>query len=344
MSARQSEPGAAVPPIGEYADVLREFIRSGSERALYQASLLSRSFVEDGVGPEEIVALHVEALQAVTASLSYREQARAATDGLQFLLEVMITYGVQHKQYLELRLRELARSGADKADVIAAIAHELRTPLTAAKGNLDMAVRQLGRGRTERLPTLLGSSREALERLTRLTGELLEASRGEPRALQLVPLQLEAVLAQACAWSSAGAAEKSIAVVYETALDGCTIDGNHDALLTVFGNLLSNAVRYTPEGGRVTVRHGTAGELAWAEVRDTGIGMDEETQARVFEKFFRSDRAREIASTGLGLGLSLVRQLVEAHQGWVELQSAPGRGSTFRVELPIHPRDQEEEA
>jgi signal transduction histidine kinase len=324
--------------------MLRDFVRSGSERALYEASLLSRTFVEQGIGPEEIVALHVEALQSATVELSDREQTRAATSGLQFLLEVMITYGVQHKQYLELRLRELARSDADKADVIAAIAHELRTPLTAAKGNIDMAVRQLGRGQTERLPTLLGSSREALERLTRLTGQLLEASRGEPRELRLESLQLEEVLGQACAWASAGAAEKGLAVVYESALERCTVEGNHDALLTVFGNLLSNAVRYTPEGGRVTVRHGRGERTAWAEVRDTGIGMDEATRARVFEKFFRSDEARNMAATGLGLGLSLVAQLVEAHGGRIEVESALGRGSCFRVELPIDPTDQEEGA
>src|SRR5215212_10038171 len=126
MTAREVSSDADLPrPVGEYVEALRVFVKSGSERALYKASLLSRAFVEEGVGPEEIVALHVEALQAVTADLSYREQARAATDGLQFLLEVMITYGVQHKQYLELRLRELSRSDANKADVIAAIAHEL---------------------------------------------------------------------------------------------------------------------------------------------------------------------------------------------------------------------------
>src|SRR5262245_37358449 len=240
MKTREQRAAAeAKPPGNDYERVLRHFITSGTERARYEASRLSRIFVENGVGPEEIVALHVEALQAVTADLSYRDQARAATDGLQFLLEVMITYGVQHKQYLELRLRELARSDADKADVIAAIAHELRTPLTAAKGNIDMAVRQLGSGRTERLPTLLGSSREALERLTRLTGELLEASRGEPRELPLAPRPLETVLAQACAWASAGAAEKGLAVVYESPLEPCRVQGNSDALLTVFGNLLS---------------------------------------------------------------------------------------------------------
>jgi two-component system phosphate regulon sensor histidine kinase PhoR len=325
-----------------YAHVLREFIHTGGEAALYQASLLSRAFVEQGVGPEEIVALHVEALATATADLSYREQARAATDGLQFLLEVMITYGVQHKQYLELRLQELARSEASKAEVIAAIAHELRTPLTAAKGTLDLAVRSLDRGHVERVGPLLGTSRQAMERLARLTADLIEASRDEPRRVERSQIALEGVLAQACAWASASAAEKGVVVVYETAMDASSVHGNHDALLSVFGNLLSNAVRYTPSGGRVTVRHGTRGTWAWSEVRDTGIGMAPEVRDRIFDKFFRAAEARTIEASGLGLGLALVKQIVDAHQGWIEVESEPGQGSTFRVFLPTFADEQEE--
>src|SRR5205085_1970682 len=120
---------------------LGDYLRTHSEAALYSASMMSRGFVEQRIGPEEIIALHVEALAAATAGMTYREQAHAAADGLQFLLEVMIAYGVQHKEYLELRLEELARSEASKADVLAAVAHELRTPITVARGSLDMAER-----------------------------------------------------------------------------------------------------------------------------------------------------------------------------------------------------------
>lgn len=343
MGESMSRP--ATTPCERYGEALDEFIRTGGEAALYQASLLSRSFVEQGIGPEEIIALHVEALAAATADLSDREQARAATDGLQFLLEVMITYGVQHKQYLELRLRELASSEASKAEVIAAIAHELRTPLTAAKGTLEMAVRSLDRGQVERIAPLLGTSRQAMERLARLTADLLEASRDAPRALERAIIPLEGVLAQACAWASASAAEKSVTVVYETALDETPVYGNHDGLLSVFGNLLSNGVRYTPTGGRVTVRHGRRGQWGWAEVRDTGIGMAPEVRDRIFEKFFRAAEARSIEASGLGLGLALVKQIVDAHQGWIEVESAPGQGSTFRVFLPTNqPESQEERA
>ena len=118
--------------------------------------------------------------------------------------------------------------------------------------------------------------------------------------------------------------------------------GDADALLTVFGNLLANAIRYTPEGGQVTVRLGAGDASAWFEVADTGVGMTEDVKARVFDKFYRSPEARGIEAQGLGLGLTLVRQAVAAHHGSVSVESAPGAGSTFRVTLPLAATDGDE--
>ena len=107
-----------------------------------------------------------------------------------------------------------------------------------------------------------------------------------------------------------------------------------DALLSVFGNLLANAIRYTPAGGCITVHCGADDGEAWTTISDTGIGMAPEIQERIFEKFYRAREARDVEAQGLGLGLSLVQELVQAHGGRVEVQSAPGEGSTFRVVLP----------
>ena len=100
------------------------------------------------------------------------------------------------------------------------------------------------------------------------------------------------------------------------------------------GNLLSNAIRYTPPGGRVIVRYGQNKAGAWVEVTDTGIGMAPDVQARAFEKFYRAPEAHTVSTQGLGLGLSLVHDLVQAHGGRIEIESAPRQGSTFRVILP----------
>jgi len=320
----------------DYAQILREFITTGSEGALYRASLLSKSFVDQQIGPEDIVAIHVEALQTAVADLSYREQARAAADGLQFLLEVMITFGVRYKEYLDSRLRELAHSEADKGEVLAAIAHELRTPLAAATGTLDLARRSLSRGQPDRVPGLLERSREAMGLLDRLTTRLFDASRGYVPELHFADQRLDVLLAQAVGWISEAAAEKEIQVVFETALVGAHVWADGDALITVFGNLLSNAVRYTPRGGHVSVRHGSDADRAWVEVQDSGIGMSAEHKARIFEKFYRAPEARTVDARGMGLGLTLVHQLVEAHGGTIDVESEPGKGSTFRVVLPTH--------
>jgi signal transduction histidine kinase len=105
-------------------------------------------------------------------------------------------------------------------------------------------------------------------------------------------------------------------------------------LLSVFGNLLSNAIRYTPGGGKVTITQGLNGEQAWVRVTDTGIGMPAEVQSRIFDKFYRGPQARAVESQGLGLGLALVHHFVTAHNGRLDVESQDGAGSVFTVWLP----------
>ena len=333
-----------------YASALGQYVRTRSEESLYQASVLSQGFIRDGLGPEEIIAIHADSLQQAMAGLSFREQASAATDALQFLLEVMIAYGVNHREYLELRVREHLRDAEaaearaneaerimrERAQLLQVLAHELRTPLAAVKGNLQLAQRALGQGRIDTLERLAGQALEAVNRLTRMTSDLLLAGRGEAAPEVLSPVDLRAVAARTFAWTVAAgdAAARNIALVWEEDSGTLPVLGDPDALSSVVGNLLSNAVRYTPSGGRVVLRAGGAGAEVWLEVADTGIGMSREVQARIFDQYYRSPEAQALDQRGLGLGLALVRQLVAAHDGRVEVSSAPRRGSTFRVVLP----------
>src|SRR5205823_7179460 len=137
-----------------YDQILDEYLRTHSEEALYRVSLLSQGFMESGLGPEDIIALHFEALDKILEGYSFREQARANGEAQLFLLEVMIAYGVRFKEYLELKLQEglrdaeaqaaqereraldAERVGRQKGEILGVIAHELRTPITAARGNL----------------------------------------------------------------------------------------------------------------------------------------------------------------------------------------------------------------
>jgi signal transduction histidine kinase len=335
-----------------YEDILATYLQSRSEEDLYRVSLLSQQFIDGGMGPEDIIALHFESFDRVLTGKSYRDRARAEGDAQQFLLEVMIAYGVHFKEYLEVRLREsmqdaeiradeehqrvldAERLGHQKDELLAVIAHELRTPITAARGNIDLARRMLSRGDTENASGLLEAARRAMDRLSRLSADLVEASRDDSPSLILGPLDLVSILQQACDWASVSGAEDEVSIELESSAEEIMVWGNEDALLSTFGNLLSNGVRYTPEGGSVTVRCGNGVTEAWAEVIDTGIGMSEEVRARIFDKFYRAPEARSMEIRGLGLGLSLVQNLVQAHHGRIEIESEPGKGTTMRVLIP----------
>jgi len=338
----------------DYGEILGAYLRTHREEALYRASRLSQVCIESGLGPEDIIALHFEALDTILTSFPYRDQARANGDAQQFLLEVMIAYGVKYKEYLELKLSEGQRDADSRAarereraseaeriqrekdEILAVIAHELRTPIAAAQGNIELASRVLGRGETEPVPRLLLGAREAIDRLSRLSADLVEASRGRPPRVDLAPCDLGPIVVQACNWAHPAAASKGVELTYEHRGAPVTVHANSDALLSVFGNLLSNSVRYTNAGGWVRVNsNGDEGE-ARVEVQDNGIGMAPGVRARVFEKFYRGPEARIMEATGLGLGLALVYQMVKALGGRVEMDSAEGKGSTFRVLLPLH--------
>jgi signal transduction histidine kinase len=347
----------APDPAATYAATLGEYLDTHDEAALYRASLLSQALIEAGLGPDEIVAVHFEAVERILAGQPYRQRVHSVSDAYQFLLEVMIAYGVRYRQYTELRLAQLGREAEtrlaqehrrleearqlaqEKADLLAVVAHELRTPISAVKGSVDLAVRSVARGRVERVPELLKAAREAVDRLSRLTGNLVEASREQPPELARSPQDLVHLIAQACRWARTAAVAGDVALEWAREPLSVLVWGDQDALLSVLGNLLSNAIRYTPAGGRVTVRHGLLaapdGGWGWVEVEDTGIGMSPEVQERVFERFYRAPEAlQQGRSVGLGLGLALVEQFVGALQGRIELRSALGQGSTFRVLLP----------
>jgi len=338
-----------------YDASLLQYLHARDESALYRASLLGQQFVEAGLGPDDIVALHSEALAQAVQSLPARQAVSASVDALQFLLEVMIAFGVHHQRYLELRLAEQSQAMAvaaaqqqqclldaeqadqEKSAILAAIAHELRSPVTAARGLIDLATRALDREQPARALPPLSSARAALDRLVRLAADLVEASRGDAPRLTLAPHNLADTVQQAVTWARTAALEKGIVLtlVGDGALPPLLVSGDADALHTILMNLLTNAIRYTPAGGQVTVRTELRSEDAVVTVADTGIGMPPEVQARLFEKFYRADAARQQVAQGLGLGLFLVKQLVDQHQGQLHVTSTPGQGSAFTLTLPL---------
>ena len=174
---------------------------------------------------------------------------------------------------------------------------------------------------------------EAL-RLARLLDDLSALADAERPGLLLSvePVDLAAIAAAQVGVFADGFAEKGIALSCRT--QAATVDGEPRRLEQIVVNLLSNALRYTDPGGRVDVAVRPEGDRAVLEVSDTGIGIAEEDLPRVFTRFWRGEKSRSRATGGAGIGLSIVKELARAHGGQVEVESAPGEGSVFRVVIP----------
>ena len=154
-------------------------------------------------------------------------------------------------------------------------------------------------------------------------------------AFEITTLCVREILQRAIVAHQAEAAAKHIEITTELSEGEPMIEADSDGLTTIFGNLISNAIKYTPEGGSVTVRLQVADDHALVEFEDTGIGISPKHHARIFERFYRVDTARSREMGGTGLGLAIVKHLAQAFGGGVSLRSEIGSGSCFRVHLPL---------
>jgi two-component system phosphate regulon sensor histidine kinase PhoR len=231
------------------------------------------------------------------------------------------------------------RKQADQVrrDFVANASHELRTPLTAIRGFAetlrDGAFEDPAVSRRF-LDTILDHTR----RLERLTQDLLELSRLESKSdrLPLQPVDMRAVAGRVVQGLAVAASERQVDLAMEPALHDAIANADERALDQVLVNLVDNAVKYTPEGGKVWVRIVPDTEWAAIEVGDTGPGIAAHHLPRIFERFYRIDagRAREVGGTGLGL--AIVKHLVQRMGGQVSVESTVGKGTTFRVKLRAH--------
>jgi signal transduction histidine kinase len=178
--------------------------------------------------------------------------------------------------------------------------------------------------------------RDETVRLGRLAESILELSRLENRSVRfkMAPIDPAVPLMRAVDSHRALFESLELTLVSEVA-EGATASADLDRLTQAFGNLLSNAARYTPAGGTVTVRLAIEPKQVVVSVRDSGIGIPEEQRDRVFTRFWRSDAARERSRSGFGVGLAMVREIVDQHGGSVSFSSnEPEPGTTFEVRLP----------
>lgn len=217
---------------------------------------------------------------------------------------------------------------------VADASHELRTPLTVMRGELESLAQdgQLGPETRE----ALGSVLEEVERLAEIVEGLFALSRldaGEANA-ERVPFDLAELAATTAEQMSLLAEDKKVSVACE-APGGVTVEGDRARLKQVVVNLLDNAIKYTPSGGRVALSVRSEGGWAVLDITDTGIGIPAEALPHVFKRFYRVDGSRSRDQGGAGLGLSIVKSICAAHGALIEVTSTPGSGSTFRIRQPL---------
>jgi signal transduction histidine kinase len=220
-----------------------------------------------------------------------------------------------------------------KTDVVATVAHEFRTPLTSLRMAIHLCLEGAAGALTEKQQDLLQAGREDCERLQDIVDDLLDASRIQAGRLELhrSPLKAAEIL-QTARDMQADAATKHIhmSIVDETSVDD-QLFADPDRLKLVLSNLVQNAIRYTPEGGTVSVSARALDKEIRIEVSDTGAGVPEEYHQRIFEKYFQ---VPGLPSGGAGLGLYISREVVLAHGGEMGVESRPGDGSTFWFTVP----------
>ncbi len=221
-----------------------------------------------------------------------------------------------------------------KSEFVSTVSHELRTPLTAIKGYTQLLRDQRAGPLTPIQEECLGIISENTERVIHRVNDILflqESSVILPARAVVSLREIAAVIIDAM---SERAREAGVQIIADLAPDALKVVGDYEALKLLFLHLLDNAIKFSPNGGQVTVRLWQEDKQVCGEVTDTGIGIDPRYHEQIFERFFQVDSSTTRVYGGAGLGLAISRHIIEAHHGSIGVRSAPGRGSTFYFSLP----------
>jgi two-component system phosphate regulon sensor histidine kinase PhoR len=266
---------------------------------------------------------------------NYREPVRLTNMGLfeQFALDVQIfPYGDKQKLVLSQDVSQIEKTDSMRRDFVANVSHELKTPLTVLSGFLE-TVQELELNEVDRKKYLDMMSVQT-GRMKTLVEDLLTLAKlegnPEPPVTQVVPMEVMLSRLQS---DAQGLSQGLHQIVVEKKSDR-NILGDDLELYSAFGNLVSNAIRYTPEGGNITIRWADVGTEAIFSVIDTGPGIAQEHIPRLTERFYRVDRSRSRDTGGTGLGMAIVKHVINRHHGELKIESTLGVGSEFSLTFP----------
>jgi len=280
--------------------------------------------------------------QVFLTELPYRKQIEMEINNEKIYKQV---YGApvvgEHGRWLGIvivvhDITELIRLEQIRKDFVANVSHELRTPITSIKGFSETLLD--GAYRDEKmLLSFLEIIYQESNRLQVLIQDLLELSKIEQHGfkVQLEPTSLKDVLIRAVEVTSPKMDEKNMEFDVDIQRD-IKVFGDKNRLIQIFTNLITNSITYSPPHTVITLRIKEDGDHGIVEVEDEGIGIEKSEIPRIFERFYRVDKARSRNSGGTGLGLAIVKHLVEAHRGKIEVESTVGKGTCMRVKIPLY--------
>ena len=272
--------------------------------------------------------------------------ARLRTDGngeLSLLARELAETGARMEstiRQLQAEQSELEKLERIRKDFVINVSHELRTPLASIQGYTETLIDGAIDDKENNV-RFLNIIRNNSERLTRLTADLLTLSRLELRTqeLRFASCRVDHLLADVVDTLRPIALKRNVHMIYQPGPEGCEVFCDREAFYQILSNLLDNAIKYTSEGGDIEAGWHLVDRAGgrWVEfhVRDSGVGIPAEDQPRLFERFYRVDKARSRELGGTGLGLAIVKHLVLAHNGEVRVESEAGKGSTFFFTLPV---------
>ncbi len=319
--------GLPVPPMMEPAQ-FHQIVE-----LLQGISMSSLVFVPLGAGPEHMGSL---VLTRRDARHEWSEIERSS------LLDIghdlgRATLNARTFEREHALVTELQALDTYKSQLISTVSHELKSPLTTVAGHLEMLESDTEGVGEQARPSLAAIGR-ASQRMSRVIEDLLLLRRiGEAeKPLGQESVDLVELVREAVAMTGLLMESKGLVVEVSVPEELVVARGEREELDKVVLNVVSNAVKYTPEGRRVHIDLRTESDLVMLRVADEGLGISERDQAQLFTEFFRSNNPEAVAQPGTGLGLAIVKRIVERHRGSVDVQSALGRGSTFTITLPAY--------
>ncbi|HEY9854235.1 MAG TPA: sensor histidine kinase [Stenomitos sp.] len=348
-----SQPSASTmlvsPMVANQRNLL--ILAAGLVLAVWMTAMLSRrlaSPVEEfsrrlkTLTTEPIRPGQAEVLTMSTGIIEYRQVSASAQALYEALAQTIATLEARTSELkltneqLETSVEALKRLDHLRADFLNALSHDLRIPLTSIIGYAellqDAQEPPLGASEQEYVTHVI----EACHRMENMLEELLDYARLEVGRIKLniEPVDAYALLDETFAFFRPLAEQKQIALHAELPEDLPEVMVDPDRLRQILNNLISNAIKYTPPGGAITVRACLEGPCVAFEVQDTGYGLSDEDKQHLFEKFYRSSRPEIQHEKGSGIGLALIKGVIEAHEGHIEVESKLGKGSLFRFTLP----------